>query len=144
MRTLHSAAWPQFAPLVLAAAMSACTVDKPADPRSVVRSAGPVPSAARGVTRSRPGEPAIFDITVNASGFTPARLEVEPNQPVILRVTRVIAETCADAIDIQGDPVRHPLPLGQMVEVKFTAPSSGEVAFACPMNMLRGAAFVVR
>ena len=53
------------------------------------------------------------------------------------------AQTCADAVDIQGDPVRHMLPLNAPVDVKVTAPRSGELAFACPMNMFRGAIVVV-
>jgi plastocyanin domain-containing protein len=35
------------------------------------------------------------------------------------------------------------LPLNAPVDVKVTAPPSGELAFACPMNMYRGAIVVV-
>ena len=39
--------------------------------------------------------------------------------------------------------MRHMLPLGRAVDIKVTAPPSGEIAFACPMNMIRGAVVVV-
>jgi plastocyanin domain-containing protein len=86
--------------------------------------------------------PQAFDITVTQKGFEPSRVEVAPGQKVVLRITRK-AETCADAVDVQGDPVRHMLPMNATVEVRATAPSSGELAFACPMQMVRGAIAVV-
>ena len=86
--------------------------------------------------------PQSFDITVTQKGFEPPRVEVAPGQKVVLRITRK-AETCADAVDVQGDPVRHMLPMNATVEVKATAPAFGELAFACPMQMVRGAIAVV-
>jgi plastocyanin domain-containing protein len=85
----------------------------------------------------------IFDVIVNGQGFQPPRIEVAPGQKVVLRITRKVQETCADAVDVQGDPVRHMLPLDAPVEIRATAPASGELVFACPMNMIRGAIAVV-
>jgi plastocyanin domain-containing protein len=62
---------------------------------------------------------------------------------VTLRFVRKVAESCADAVEVQGDPVRHMLPLDTPIEVKVIAPASGELAFACPMNMYRGSIVVV-
>ncbi len=87
--------------------------------------------------------PPLREVTVTAKGFQPARIEVAPSQPVVLRFVRKVAETCADAVDVQGDPVRHMLPLDVPIDIKVTAPPSGELAFACPMKMYRGALVVV-
>jgi plastocyanin domain-containing protein len=87
--------------------------------------------------------PQTFEVSVTRKGFEPARIEVAPGQKVVLRITRKVEETCADAVDVQGDPVRHMLPLGAPVEVRATAPASGQLAFACPMQMIRGAIAVV-
>ncbi len=93
---------------------------------------------------TRPVGPDVREIAVTAKGFEPARVEVPPGKPVILRFTRKVQDTCADAVDLQGDPVRHMLPLDMPVEVKLTAPASGQVAFACPMQgMIHGAVVVV-
>ena len=89
-------------------------------------------------------EPQIKEVTVTAKGFEPDRIEVAPGQKVVLRITRKEKETCADAIDVQGDPVRHMLPLDRAIDVKVTAPATGQIAFACPMNMYRGAIVVVQ
>ena len=98
----------------------------------------PVPSAPAATTG-----PQVREIAVTGKGFEPARVEVTPGQPVTLRFTRKVAETCADAVDLQGDPVRHMLPLDTPVEVKMNAPASGQLAFACPMKMIHGAVVVV-
>jgi len=93
----------------------------------------------------KPAGPAsgVIEVQVTAKGFEPDRIEVAPGKPVTLRFTRKVAETCADAVDVQGDPVRHMLPLGAPIDVKVTPPASGQLAFACPMNMYRGAVVVV-
>src|SRR5438270_13028822 len=85
----------------------------------------------------------VQEIVVTSKGFEPTRIEVPPSKPVVLRFTRKVAETCADAVEVQGDPVRHMLPLNTPIEVKVTAPNSGQLAFACPMDMYRGAIVVV-
>ena len=85
----------------------------------------------------------VLEISVTEKGFEPDRVQAPAGRPVTLRFTRKVAQTCADAVDVQGDPVRHMLPLNAPVDVKVTAPASGQLAFACPMNMYRGAVVVV-
>ena len=85
----------------------------------------------------------VAEIAVTEKGFEPDRIQTAPGQQVTLRFTRKVAPTCADAVEVQGDPVRHMLPLNAPVDVKVTAPQSGQLAFACPMNMYRGAIVVV-
>jgi plastocyanin domain-containing protein len=93
---------------------------------------------------SSKGGPAVREISVTSKGFEPARVEVPPGQPVVLRFTRKVKETCADAVEVKGDPVRHMLPLDTPVDVRVKAPDSGELAFACPMQMIHGAVVVVQ
>lgn len=87
--------------------------------------------------------PGVVEVQVTARGFEPDRIELAAGKPVTLRFTRKVAQTCADAVDVQGDPVRHMLPLGAPVDVRVTPPLSGQLAFACPMNMFRGTIVVV-
>jgi plastocyanin domain-containing protein len=89
------------------------------------------------------GAPGVTEVTVTEKGFEPDRVKAAAGQLVTLRFTRTATRTCADAVEVQGDPVRHMLPLNAAVDVKVTAPKSGELAFACPMNMYRGAIVVV-
>jgi len=89
------------------------------------------------------GSAKVVAITVTDKGFEPDHVEAAPSQPLVLRFTRKADPTCADAVEVQGDPVRHMLPLNSPVDVKVAVPKSGELAFACPMDMYRGAIKVV-
>ena len=106
-------------------------------------------SACRNAATSAPGAvravaaPEPTAIAVTEKGFEPARVEAAAGVPIVLRFTRTVEQTCADAVDVQGDPVRHMLPLGRAIDVKVTPPASGEIAFACPMQMIRGAVVVL-
>jgi plastocyanin domain-containing protein len=84
----------------------------------------------------------VYDVSVTAKGFEPVRVEVPPDRQVVLRFTRKVADTCADAVVVQGDPVKHMLPQDKPVEVRLTSPRSGQVRFACGMDMYRGAVVV--
>lgn len=99
----------------------------------------PAPQAA---AMPAAGANAVVEIAVTAKGFEPPRVQAAPGRALVLRFTRKVAETCADAVNVQGDPVRHMLPLDRPVDIKVTTPASGELAFACPMQMVRGAVVV--
>ncbi|MGZ6142945.1 MAG: cupredoxin domain-containing protein [Myxococcales bacterium] len=89
-----------------------------------------------------PSADGVAEVAVTEKGFEPPRVQAAPNQAITLRFTRKVKETCADAVDVAGDPVRHLLPIDVPVDVKVKAPPSGELAFACPMQMIHGAVVV--
>ena len=88
--------------------------------------------------RPTSGGAPVYDVSVTEKGFEPARLEVPADRELVLRFTRKVAESCADAVVVQGDPVKHMLPQDKTVEIRLTAPKTGQVRFACPMDMYRG------
>ena len=92
--------------------------------------------------RPTSGGAAVYEVSVTEKGFEPVRIEVPAGREVVLRFTRKIAETCADAVVVQGDPVKHMLPQDKPVEVRLTTPRTGQVRFACPMDMYRAAVVV--
>jgi plastocyanin domain-containing protein len=99
----------------------------------------PAQQAAQTPTSSGAG---VYAVSVTASGFEPARIEVPPDRDVVLRFTRKVKETCADSVVVQGDPVKHMLPLDKSIDVPLRTPKSGEIRFACGMDMYRGAVVV--
>jgi len=92
--------------------------------------------------RPTSGGAPVYDVSVSAKGFEPMRIEVLPDREVVLRFTRKVADTCADAVVVQGDPVKHMLPQDKPIEVRLASPRSGQVRFACGMDMYRGAVVV--
>jgi len=88
------------------------------------------------------GGAAAYAVSVTSRGFEPTRVEVPPDREVVLRFTRKVKDTCADSVVVQGDAVKHMLPLDKPVDVRLRSPKSGQVRFACGMDMYRGAVVV--
>jgi plastocyanin domain-containing protein len=84
----------------------------------------------------------VYAVSVTSNGFEPLRVEVPPDKDVVLRFTRKVKDTCADSVVVQGDAVKHMLPLDKPIDVRLRSPKSGQVRFACGMDMYRGAVVV--
>jgi plastocyanin domain-containing protein len=87
------------------------------------------------------GKP-VYAVSVTERGFEPTRIEVPPDRDVVVRFTRKVKDTCGDSVVVQGDPVKHMLPLDKPVDVPLRSPKTGQIRFACGMDMFRGALVV--
>lgn len=79
-----------------------------------------------------------IEISVTGEGFVPANIEVKKGQPVTLVVTRKTERTCATEIVIKDMGINQPLPLNKPVVVQFTPVKSGQLRYACGMDMISG------
>jgi len=77
-------------------------------------------------------------IAVTKKGFEPDRVTVKAGNPVTLVVTRKTEKTCATEIVLKDYGLKRELPLNQAVEVTFTPAATGEITFACGMDMIKG------
>jgi len=77
-------------------------------------------------------------IEVTDKGFVPADFTVPVGKPVTLVVTRRTDRTCVKEIVIADQNIKMDLPLDQAVEVKFTPLKTGEIRYACGMDMVAG------
>ena len=77
-------------------------------------------------------------VTVTDTGFDPERLTLRVGVPARVTFTRTSDKTCATAVVFASLNLRRELPLSVPVTITFTPDKTGEVAFACGMNMLRG------
>lgn len=77
-------------------------------------------------------------ITVTHEGFLPAAIRVKAGEPVVLRVTRKTAATCATELVLKEYDINQKLPLDETVEIRFTPTKSGKLGYACAMDMVRG------
>ena len=83
----------------------------------------------------------IIEITVTEEGFRPQRVTVAKGEPVTLAFTRETDETCATEVILELSPtdaIEQPLPLHQRVLVDATFAKSGDVTYACGMDMVTG------
>ncbi len=86
----------------------------------------------------RASAPGMIAIAVTEKGFEPEQVTVEKGQPVTLVVTRRTDKTCAREIVVAAHNIRKALPLDQPVEITFTPTESGELRYACGMDMIAG------
>jgi plastocyanin domain-containing protein len=83
----------------------------------------------------------LIEITVTEEGFRPQRVTVAKGEPVTLAFTRETDETCATEVILELSPtdaIEQPLPLHQRVLVDATFAKSGDVTYACGMDMVTG------
>ena len=81
-------------------------------------------------------------ITVTEQGFEPAVVNVKAGQPVTLLVKRTTDRTCATEVVMKEHNINQPLPLNQEVEITFTPAKSGDLVYACAMDMYKGTVHV--
>jgi plastocyanin domain-containing protein len=90
----------------------------------------------------RQGEPGgqnrEIEVSVTDNGFEPSRIEVNRGDNVTLVVTRKTEQTCATGIVVADRAISQDLPMNESVRVAIGNVEGGEIAFACPMDMIKG------
>ncbi len=85
--------------------------------------------------------PAPIAIEVTSQGFSPNKITVKKGVPVTFVFTRTSDKTCAKEVVIavgDGTTIERALPLKQKVEIAMTFAKSGELSYACKMDMVTG------
>ena len=77
-------------------------------------------------------------VEVTQDGFVPNEIPAKVGRPITLVVTRKTDLTCAKQIVFADLGVTKDLPLDQPVEVTVTPKKSGDLGFACGMDMVTG------
>jgi hypothetical protein len=78
------------------------------------------------------------DVIVDAGGYHPAEVRAPAGSKVTLAFTRTSEQGCGQELVIEAMEIKRPLPLNEAVEIEVVVPASGELGFACGMNMYRG------
>lgn len=79
---------------------------------------------------------------VTEDGFVPAKILAKKGEKLHLVITRKTDRTCATEIVIKDQGIDKKLPLNKPVTVVVTPRKSGELRYACGMNMISGTIFV--
>jgi len=80
----------------------------------------------------------VIEMQVTGEGFVPSQVKVKKGQKVRLVVTRKTERTCATEIVIRDQGINQKLPLDKPVTVEFTPTKSGQLRYACGMDMISG------
>src|SRR5262249_54765353 len=81
-------------------------------------------------------------VLVTEKGYEPAKLTLRAGQQARITFVRSTDKTCGTEVGFPSLNIRRPLPLNEPVVIEFTPKTSGEIGFACGMNMLRGTVVV--
>ena len=100
------------------------------------------PARAPSAAQSRSTEVQTAKIAVTEKGFEPDRINLRAGVPARLTVVRTTDKTCGTEIVFPSLTIKRALPLNQPVVIEFTPAKSGDIAFACGMNMLKGVVVV--
>jgi plastocyanin domain-containing protein len=82
------------------------------------------------------------EMQVTEDGYVPAKIKAAKGEKLRLVVTRKTDRTCAKEIVIKEAGINTPLPLNKTVTVEVTPKKSGELKYACGMDMISGVIFV--
>ena len=111
----------------LGACLGACKQDAKVPPGPTPVTAGTV--GADGVRR--------VSIEAGTKGYQPDRIGGKPGEKLLLVFTRTVDASCISQLKTPDGKLVD-LPKGTPVEVAVTVPQSGEVGFACGMDMFKG------
>ena len=82
------------------------------------------------------------EMQVTDDGFVPDKIKASKGEKLRLVITRKTDRTCATEIVIKDYGVNTKLPLEKTVTVEVTPKKSGEIRYACGMDMIGGVILV--
>jgi HlyD family secretion protein/cupredoxin-like protein len=82
------------------------------------------------------------NIVVSEQGYEPAKVALRAGVPARIMFVRTTDKTCGTEVVFPSLNIKRALPLNEQVVIEFTPSKSGEIAFACGMNMLHGTVVV--
>jgi plastocyanin domain-containing protein len=99
----------------------------------------PAPPPPAAVTAGNVGSDGLRHIAVEANkeGYKPDKIAGKPGEQIVLVFTRTADSECISQLKAPDGKMVE-LPLDQPVEVSVTVPQTGEVGFACGMDMFHG------
>jgi plastocyanin len=81
-------------------------------------------------------------VVVNEQGFDPAKVALRAGMPARITFLRTSDKTCGTEVLFPSLHIKRALPLNEPVTIEFTPAKTGDLAFACGMNMLHGTVVV--
>lgn len=97
-----------------------------------------VPAGKAGQIKAANVPAGAIQVTVSSDGYEPSSITVKKGQSVKLAFYRADADNCGGEVVFTKQNIKKKLPVGETVVVEFAATETGEISFACGMEMLRG------
>ena len=101
---------------------------------------GAMPAPSSDGRSSEPAQTA--KVVVSEQGYEPAKVTLRAGTPARITFVRTTDKTCGTEVVFPSLNIKRALPLNEPVVIEFTPAKSGDIAFACGMNMLHGTVIV--
>lgn len=79
-----------------------------------------------------------YKVVVSKDGFAPEEISYKKGQPLKFAFVRIDEQNCGDEVVFKDLNIRKKLPVGEVVTVDVPTDKSGEINFACGMDMFKG------
>ncbi len=79
----------------------------------------------------------VVPIEAGKDGYAPDKIPGKPGEKLKLVFTRTVDSECLSQVKVAGGAAVN-LPMGKPVEVAVTVPATGQLTFACGMDMFTG------
>ena len=116
--------------LVLAVALALAGCKKDGGGEAAQAAPGAAPAVAGDGTR-------VVPIEAGKDGYAPDKIPGKPGEKLKLVFTRTVDSECLAQVKVAGGTAVD-LPMGKPVEIAVTVPSTGQLTFACGMDMFTG------
>jgi pyruvate/2-oxoglutarate dehydrogenase complex dihydrolipoamide acyltransferase (E2) component len=81
-------------------------------------------------------------VVVSEHGYEPAKVSLQEGTLARITFLRTTDKTCGTEVVFPSLNIKRALPLNEPVVIEFTPTETGDIAFACGMNMLHGTVVV--
>lgn len=106
----------------------------PQNPQPSLSLASPLTPA----TKDSAAKVQIVNVRLTEKGYEPSSIKLRMGVPARITFIRKVEASCGTEVVIADYGIKRELPLNQAVTVEFTPDKTGEILFACGMNMLKG------
>jgi plastocyanin domain-containing protein len=101
------------------------------------------PTASTAPVTASTGADGVQEATIQVGGaYEPSSIVVKQGQPLRLKFHRADDKNCGGEVVFPALNIRKTLPAGQTTVIDLPAQKSGELAFACGMDMMKGKVIV--
>ena len=89
-------------------------------------------------TNAKPKKIKTVRINISQQGYAPASIAVKKGETVRLVFYRADANNCGEELVFPALNIKRQIPVRRRVAVTLTPRRTGEISFACGMDMYRG------
>lgn len=100
--------------------------------------AAPKPPAVVPAKAPPPPSDGSIAIAVDGEGYHPSTVKAPAGKKAKLVFTRTTDKSCGTEVVFPSLNIKKDLPLNQPTTVEIDMPASGQIAFACGMDMMKG------